>query len=121
MGDIPLPALSTPGVLSRDETPHEKNVTRADGPAPPENPALLGVLRQAVDNGSLSTDAVLNAVADAARVLSGAYGTALASRVNGIIVCRARSGDMAPELGAPLNTESGISGECLRRWTGIGY
>jgi TonB family protein len=31
-----------------------------------------------------------------------------------VIVCRARSGDIAPELGAPLNVDSGISGGCLR-------
>src|SRR5215831_20896089 len=30
------------------------------------------------------------------------------------LVCCARSGDMAPSLGAPLNSDSGISGECLR-------
>jgi len=57
---------------------------------------------------------MLNALADAARVLSGADGTAIASRKDGIILCRARTGDMAPDLGAPLNSDSGISGECLR-------
>jgi TonB family protein len=64
--------------------------------------------------GSLSADAILSALADAARVLSGADGTAIASRNAGVIVCRARSGGMAPGLGAPLNSDSGISGECLR-------
>ena len=64
--------------------------------------------------GSLSTDAILGALADAARVLSAADGTAIASRNDGVIVCRARSGGMAPALGAPVNSDSGISGECLR-------
>jgi len=64
--------------------------------------------------GPQSADAILNALADAARVLCSADGTAIASRQNGLIVCRARSGDMAPGLGAPLNSDSGISGECLR-------
>ena len=64
--------------------------------------------------GRLSADAILNALADAARVLSSADGTAIASRSDGVIVCRARSGSMAPALGAPLNADSGISGECLR-------
>lgn len=64
--------------------------------------------------GRLSADAILNALADAARVLSSADGTAIASRSDGVIVCRARSGAMAPGLGAPLNADSGISGECLR-------
>ncbi len=33
---------------------------------------------------------------------------------DGAMVCRARSGDTAPVLGARLNAERGISGECLR-------
>jgi TonB family protein len=72
------------------------------------------VLREAAMTGRLSADAILNALADAARVLSSADGTAIASRSDGAIVCRARSGNMAPDLGAPLNIDSGISGECLR-------
>lgn len=114
MGDLPLPPSSAPGVLSRDPNPDPLTPARAVAPPAPDNTALLGVLRQAVTAGTLSTDSLLNAIADAARVLSGAHGTAIASRVNGLVVCRARSGDMAPPLGAPLNTESGISGECLR-------
>ncbi len=114
MGDLPLPPSSAPGVLSRDPNPDPLTPARAVAPPAPDNTALLGVLRQAVSAGSLSTDSLLNAIADAARVLSGAHGTAIASRVNGLVVCRARSGDMAPPLGAPLNTDSGISGECLR-------
>ena len=113
MGDLPLPPSSAPGVLSRDPNPDPLTPARAVAPSP-DNTALLGVLRQAVAVGTLSTDSLLNAIADAARVLSGAHGTAIASRVNGLVVCRARSGDMAPPLGAPLNTDSGISGECLR-------
>ena len=56
----------------------------------------------------------MHATTEAARVLAGADGVALALRTKGLVVCRARSGDPTPELGAPLNTESGISGECLR-------
>jgi GAF domain len=33
---------------------------------------------------------------------------------DGAMVCRARSGDTAPALGARLNADAGISGECLR-------
>jgi len=113
MGDSPLPQPAL-GVLSRDAIPVAVAPPRANSAQSSENPALLGVLRQAVDAGSLSTEAVLNAIADAARVLSGAHGTAIAARLDAAVVCRARSGDIAPELGAPLNTESGISGECMR-------
>jgi TonB family protein len=78
---------------------------------------LLAALRQSATAAVQSPASVLHDVADAARALSGAEGTALALRSDGVIVCRARSGDIAPELGAPLNVESGISGECLRTGT----
>ncbi len=77
---------------------------------------LIGVLRRAASGGQ-PLEPVLEALADAARVLSGADGTALALTTKDSVVCRARSGEIAPELGAPMNTESGISGECLRRAT----
>ena len=75
---------------------------------------LLSTLRKMVSTGSHPLEAVYTTVADASRVMSGADGTALALETKGIIVCRARSGDIAPGLGAPISTESGISGECLR-------
>ena len=116
MGDSPLPQPAL-GVLSRDAIPVAVASSRANSPQSAESPALLGVLREAVAAGSLSIDGVLNAIADAARVLSGAHGTAIAARLDGAVVCRARSGDIAPELGAPLNIDSGISGECMRTAT----
>jgi protein TonB len=80
----------------------------------PRDPDLVSVLREAATSGSQPLEAIVEAVADAARVLSGADGTALGLETKGMIVCRARSGDIAPPIGAPISTESGISGECLR-------
>ena len=57
---------------------------------------------------------MLATIADAARQLTGASGAALAMWKDGAMVCRARSGDAAPALGAQLSAETGISGECLR-------
>jgi TonB family protein len=57
---------------------------------------------------------MLATIADAARQLTGASGAALAMWKDGAMVCRARSGDTAPALGARLSAETGISGECLR-------
>jgi len=82
-----------------------------------ESTALVDVLRQALASGTHSADSILRAATDAARILTDAQGTALALRTNEAIICRARSGDIAPELGAPLNVDSGISGECLRTAT----
>jgi protein TonB len=83
----------------------------------PRDLDLVSILREAAASGSQPLAAIVDAVADAARVLSGADGTALGLESRGIIVCRARSGDIAPPIGAPINTESGISGECLRTAT----
>ena len=55
----------------------------------------------------------LQLVAQLAQVLTSAAGAAIALRNGGDIICRASAG-RAPEIGAPLNTESGLSGECLR-------
>jgi TonB family protein len=114
MGDLPLPASSGAGVLSLGIAPHKSAPTQVPTNDASRDIALIGVLREAAMTGPQSADAILNALADAARVLCSADGTAIASRQNGLIVCRARSGDMAPGLGAPLNSDSGISGECLR-------
>jgi TonB family protein len=114
MGDLPLPSSSGAGVLSFGVTPSAVEPEPAQPTQAFRDVALLDVLREAAMTGALSTDAILNALADAARILSGADGTAIASRKDGSIICRARSGGMAPDLGAPLNSDSGISGECLR-------
>jgi len=116
MGNLPLPVSSGAGVLNFSVAPPRSEPATESFEALP-SVALLDVLREAVTSGTLSTDAILNALADTARVLSGADGTAVASRKDGVIVCQARSGEIAPDLGAPVNADSGISGECLRRGT----
>jgi TonB family protein len=75
---------------------------------------LLAGLRESLADGSNRGEDILRAVADAARVLTGANGIAIALRTGGVVLCRARSGDIAPELGSALNVGSGISGECFR-------
>jgi len=78
---------------------------------------LLPSLREALAEGKASPATILHAVADAARVLIDADGVAIAVRTKALVVCRARSGDIAPDLGSPLSADSGISGECLRTAT----
>jgi TonB family protein len=71
-------------------------------------------LRQRLSDNSQSPDAILRAATESARALTGADGVALALRTGAVILCRARSGELAPELGSQLNAHSGFSGECLR-------
>ncbi|SRR5579871_1315922 len=75
---------------------------------------LIKALRDALSQGQHTPEAILHATADTARLLTGAHGVAIALRSRGLVICRSRSGEIAPELGATLSSDSGISGECLR-------
>ncbi len=61
-------------------------------------------------------DAALQLLADRAQYITGANGAAIALRRSGKqdLLCRASIGANAPELGALLSTEFGLSGESVR-------
>jgi hypothetical protein len=61
-------------------------------------------------------DAALQLLADRAQYITGSSGAAIALRRNGRkdMLCRASSGSNAPDLGALLSTEFGLSGESVR-------
>jgi len=56
----------------------------------------------------------INVIAERAQALTRATGAAIALRRGGEIVCRARTGRTAPDIGVRLQTDSGISAECVR-------
>lgn len=62
-----------------------------------------------------SYDVFLRQVARDAQYFTGADSAVVALGQPGRIVCLARSGATGPALGSPLDTRSGISGECLRQ------
>jgi protein TonB len=62
----------------------------------------------------MDLDSILSEATHAARYFTDATGAALALWSQGVVICRARSGETAPPLGAKLDVDSGISGECLR-------
>jgi putative methionine-R-sulfoxide reductase with GAF domain len=64
--------------------------------------------------GELSLEPGINIIAERAQSLTGATGAAIALRNGAEIVCRARSGRTAPDLGVHLQTDSGLSAECVR-------
>jgi TonB family protein len=80
----------------------------------PDEESALSFLRELIEAGNHRLDPLLAAIADSARHLTGASGAALAMWKEGAMVCRARSGETAPALGAQLSASTGISGECLR-------
>ena len=117
-------ALGYSSILSGSGLP-DTGLANADGlrfarPLLPENSQdprakePLVALRGALNTGTQTPAVVLHSLAEAARSLTSADGIAIAVRTQSAVVCRARSGEIAPELGAPLNVDSGISGECLR-------
>src|SRR5271165_1860671 len=89
----------------------------SNGFGPQDTASALSSLKDAITAGYHGLDPILEAITDAARVLTDASGAALAMWKEGAMVCRARSGETAPALGARLSAETGISGECLRTGT----
>jgi hypothetical protein len=62
----------------------------------------------------IGLEPAIGVIAERAQVLTGATGAALALRNGAEVICRARAGRTAPDLGVRLQTDSGISAECLR-------
>ena len=96
--------------LGRDSSP-ETSSSRSGNL---DESTALSSLKELIAAGDHCLDPILGTITDAARQLTGASGAALAMWKDGAMVCRARSGDTAPALGARLSSETGISGECLR-------
>ena len=62
----------------------------------------------------IQLEPAINVIAERAQALTGATGAAIALRHGDEIVCRARAGRTAPDLGVRLQTNSGISADCVR-------
>jgi putative methionine-R-sulfoxide reductase with GAF domain len=65
-------------------------------------------------HSEVNLEPAIHVIAERAQSLTGATGSALALRSGDEIVCRARTGRTAPDLGVRLQTDSGISAECVR-------
>lgn len=118
-----------------EETPAPANDERAQ-PAAPEMPLPPPVFTAAHAAENLSTeaadapvsapagaqtqaslsdlDAGLQALVQKAQYISNATGAALALRQGADVVCRAASGNSAPDRGARLQIKTGLTAECLR-------
>jgi putative methionine-R-sulfoxide reductase with GAF domain len=62
----------------------------------------------------LDLEPAISAITERAQHLTGATGAAIALQAGDEIVCRARAGRTAPDLGVRLQTDSGISAEAVR-------
>jgi GAF domain-containing protein len=73
-----------------------------DGAAPAAGPAEIDL------------EPAISLIAERAQALTGASGAAIALRKGDEMVCRARAGRTAPDLGVRLQSDSGISADCVR-------
>jgi putative methionine-R-sulfoxide reductase with GAF domain len=64
--------------------------------------------------GDLDLEPAISAITERAQHLTRATGAAIALRAGDEIVCRARTGRTAPDLGVRLQTDAGISAEAVR-------
>src|SRR6266542_4662392 len=63
----------------------------------------------------ISLEPAIGVITERSQMLTRATGAAIALRNGNEIICRARAGRTAPDLGVRLQTDSGISAQCLRR------
>lgn len=67
-----------------------------------------------INPGGLDLEPGISIIAEKAQALTGATGAAIALRKGDEIICRARTGRTAPNLGVRLQTDRGLSAECVR-------
>ena len=82
--------------------------------APVQGSAHSLLKRTDIDLGELDLEPTISMIAERAQTITAATGAALALRRGGEIICRARAGRTAPDLGVRLQTDYGISAECVR-------
>jgi len=62
----------------------------------------------------IDLEPAIGVITERAQALTRATGAAIALRKGQEVICRARSGRTAPDLGVRLQTDTGISAQCLR-------
>ena len=87
---------------------------RAIGSSPVPTLARPPHLEREIHAGEIDLEPAISVIAERAQALTGATGAAIALRHGDEIVCRARTGRTAPDLGVRLQTDSGISADCVR-------
>src|SRR5581483_10636811 len=102
----------SPSLVPAVPPPESPDTPRPTPDGEVEIMTVLSALSESL--GKKDLDAISAEIAEAAHRLTGANATALAIRSDGVVTCRGRSGELAPEIGTRLSVDSGISGECLR-------
>jgi GAF domain-containing protein len=85
---------------------------RQPGPVPVSNYPPARAIH--FNPGELDLEPGISIIAEKAQSLTGATGAAIALRKGNEIICRARTGRTAPDLGVHLQTDTGLSADCVR-------
>ena len=80
----------------------------------PRHHGHIPVPHPLINTGEIDLEPGISIIAEKAQTLTGATGAAIALRRGNEIVCRARTGRTAPDIGVRLQTDSGLSAECVR-------
>ncbi len=80
----------------------------------PRHHGPVAVPHTLINAGEIDLEPGISIIAEKAQSLTGATGAAIALRRGNEIVCRARTGRTAPDVGVRLQTDSGLSAECVR-------
>jgi GAF domain-containing protein len=80
----------------------------------PRHHGPVAVPHALMNAGEIDLEPGISIIAEKAQALTGATGAAIALRRGNEIVCRARTGRTAPDIGVRLQTDSGLSAECVR-------
>src|SRR5712664_894945 len=112
-----VPQVAPPGVDQIDEYPVELpaalNVSTRHRMRPRHH-GSASVPHALINAGEINLEPGISIIAEKAQTLTGATGAAIALRRGNEIVCRARTGRTAPDIGVRLQTDSGLSAECVR-------
>jgi len=102
---VSVPEHSPAGIYGR----HSHHVRPSSS-----DPAHRILQQPDLDLAGMDLDPTISLIAERAQAITAATGAALALRRGKDIVCRARAGRTAPDLGVRLQTDTGISAECVR-------
>jgi len=112
---VPEPALHDEAEHSRMPSLAMRSQLRlANAAHPVSGFRAVTVEETEIHAAELDLEPAISAITERAQHLTGATGAAIALRAGDEIVCRARAGRTAPDLGVRLQTDAGISAEAVR-------
>jgi len=103
-----------PVEMRRVPLPSTESYEPVPSPSLSDRLAEVDGVRRVVREIGADPDAIFQFIIAHALRLTGADGAALAFLTGDNMVCRARAGEPAPLLGAPVDIKQGLSGECVR-------